>query len=211
MVLTQEDFIKLLLAVFIGGLIGAEREFRDRAAGFRTIILICVGSTLFTIFSVRLGGADDPVRVAANIVTGVGFLGAGVLLRDAGRVIGLTTAATIWLSAALGMGIGAGDYAITAAATIAVLIVLWIFPPIEHWIESAREARTYEVVFDSSFDKFRQLEARFGQFNLQVRSHKQIKRGTEMIAVWDVAGSPANHDRAVEQLFADPEVKEFRF
>jgi putative Mg2+ transporter-C (MgtC) family protein len=147
MVLTQEDILKLVFAIVIGGLIGAEREFRDRAAGFRTIILICVGATLFTIFSVKLGGVEDPVRVAANIVTGVGFLGAGVLLRDGGRVIGLTTAATIWLSASLGMGIGAADYALTALATAAVLIVLWVFPAIEHRIESAREARTYEVIF----------------------------------------------------------------
>jgi len=85
MILEQEDILKLVLAIVVGGLIGAEREFRDRAAGFRTIILICTGAALFTIFSVKLGGPDDPVRVAANIVTGVGFLGAGVLLRDGGR------------------------------------------------------------------------------------------------------------------------------
>ena len=133
------------------------------------------------------------------------------LLRDGGRVIGLTTAATIWLAAALGMGIGGSDYLITIVATIAVLIVLWIFPRIEHWIENAREARTYEIIFKISYDKFNQIEAQFSQFNLRVRSHKQIKRGEEMIAVWDVVGTPANHRHVVEQLFADDEVKEFRF
>jgi putative Mg2+ transporter-C (MgtC) family protein len=211
MILEQEDVMKLIAAIVVGGLIGAEREFRDRAAGFRTIILICTGATLFTIFSVKLGGSEDPVRIAANIVTGVGFLGAGVLLRESGRIIGLTTAATIWLSASLGMGIGAGAYAFTGLATLAVLIVLWVFPFIEHRIEGAREAHTYEVTFALNYEKFRQLEAQFSTFGLRVRSHKQIKKGEDMIALWDVIGSPSNHDRAVEHMFADAAIKEFRF
>ena len=93
--LVIEDVVKLLLAMFIGGLIGAEREFRDKAAGFRTIIFITVGSTLFTILSPELGGDREPSRIAASIVTGVGFLGAGAILQGKERVIGLTTASTI--------------------------------------------------------------------------------------------------------------------
>jgi putative Mg2+ transporter-C (MgtC) family protein len=92
----------------VGGIIGAEREFRHRAAGFRTIILICLGSTLFTMFSLRLGGATSPVRIVAHMVTGVGFLCAGVILEEGRRIVGLTTASTIWFTAALGMGIGGG-------------------------------------------------------------------------------------------------------
>jgi hypothetical protein len=86
-----------------------------------------------------------------------------------------------------------------------------VFPAIEHRIESAREARTYEVTFKTNYDKFRQLEAQFSEFGLRVRSHKQIKRGEEMTAVWDVIGTPTNHDRAVEHMFADADIKEFRF
>jgi putative Mg2+ transporter-C (MgtC) family protein len=104
MYLSMEDVVKIILAVAAGGLIGLEREFRDKAAGFRTLIFICMGAALFTIFSARLAGTNDPTRIAANIVSGVGFLGAGVILREGGRVIGLTTAATIWLTAALGIG-----------------------------------------------------------------------------------------------------------
>jgi putative Mg2+ transporter-C (MgtC) family protein len=211
MELAQEDILKLLVSIVVGGLIGAEREFRDRAAGFRTIILICVGATLFTIFSLKLGGLEDPVRVAANIVTGVGFLGAGVLMRDGGRVTGLTTAATIWLSASLGMGIAAADYGLTMVATIAVLAVLWLFPAIEHRIETAREARSYELTFKINYDKFKQIEEQFGKHGLRVRSHKQIKKGEDMIAIWDVIGSPVNHDKVVEKMFADADIKEFRF
>src|SRR5512138_1953912 len=109
-----ENLIKLGLAVLVGGLIGAEREFRDKAAGFRTLI-------------------------AANIVTGIGFLGAGAIVREHGRIGGLTTAATIWLSAALGMGIGAGELIFVLIATLAILIVLLIFPQLEIWIDHIRE------------------------------------------------------------------------
>ena len=108
MILSVEDVIKIVLAVSAGGLIGIEREFRDKAAGFRTLIFICAGACLFTILSFRLAANSDSTRIAANIVTGVGFLGAGVILRDGGRVIGLTTAAMVWLTAAIGMGIGGG-------------------------------------------------------------------------------------------------------
>ena len=104
MVLLPEDILKLVFAVVVGGALGAEREFRDRAAGFRTIILICTGATLFTMFSVKLGGPQDPARIAASIVSGVGFLGAGAIMRGPVRVVGLTTASTIWLAAALAWG-----------------------------------------------------------------------------------------------------------
>lgn len=211
MTILPEDVIKLLLAMLIGGLIGAEREFRDKAAGFRTIILICVGATLFTIFSLKLGGDKDPVRIAASIVSGVGFLGAGVILRAGGRIIGLTTASTIWLAAALGVGIGGGHYLFSGVAAGITLIVLWAFPALEELIDKARTVRTYEIICQANHEKFAQLEAMFRQCGLRVRSRQQIKRGDEMICTWEALGAPKNHDRLTEMLFADAEVKEFRF
>jgi putative Mg2+ transporter-C (MgtC) family protein len=103
------------------------REFRDKTAGFRTIILTTVGSALFTIFSVSMDSGFTRTRVAANIVTGIGFLGAGAIVREHGRIGDLTVAATIWLAAALGMGIGAGELIFVAASTIIVTIVLLAF------------------------------------------------------------------------------------
>jgi putative Mg2+ transporter-C (MgtC) family protein len=105
-----EDLLKIILAVAAGGLIGMEREFRDKAAGFRTLIFICIGAALFTILSSALAPSSDPNRIAAGMISGVGFLGAGVILREGGRVTGLTTAATIWLTAAIGMALGGGKY-----------------------------------------------------------------------------------------------------
>ncbi len=206
-----QDLIKLLLAVLVGGLIGAEREFRDKAAGFRTNIFICVGATLFTIFSAKLAGEGDPARIAANVVTGIGFLGAGAILRDGGRVVGLTTAATIWLVAALGMGIGGGQYAFVGVALGAALIVLWLFPILEHAIDRSSEMRTYRVVCGIIPGKFEQLEQRFRDLGMSVRSHRQTKSGDKMTCTWQVWGSLKRHDRVTSALLGDPEVQEFHF
>src|SRR5687767_11344989 len=109
--LSEIDVIKLVLAIFCGGLIGIEREYHDKTAGFRTNILICLGATLFMKFSLRFGtSAQDPVRIAAQIVSGVGFLGAGAIVREGKFIKGLTTASTVWFTAALGMGIGGGFF-----------------------------------------------------------------------------------------------------
>ncbi|MEE8392608.1 MAG: MgtC/SapB family protein [Anaerolineae bacterium] len=209
MTILLNDVIKLLLALLVGGLIGAEREFRDKAAGFRTIILICVGAALFTIFSIKIGGADDPVRIAANIVSGIGFLGAGAILRGEERVAGLTTASTIWLTAALGMGIGGGYYLLSSAAAVIVLIVLWVFPFVEGRITRETQ-RTYHVVCAMDRQKLAQLEDMFRQCSLRTKGQKQ-KRGDEMICTWEAFGAPKNHDRLVEMFFDDADVKEFRY
>jgi len=206
-----EELVRILLAVVAGGLIGIEREFRDKAAGFRTLICICVGSTLFTILSSTLAGDKDPTRIAANIVTGIGFLGAGVILRDAGRVIGITTASTIWLTAALGMGIGAGQYGLTGAVVGVTLVVLWGFPFLEHWIDHIREEHVYEVVCSISPEKFNELEATFRECGLRIRNHRQVKLGNDMSCTWHARGAPGNHKRLMKRLFADEAIKECRF
>ena len=105
----QEIIIRFLLAALWGGLVGIEREYRSKSAGFRTMILISIGSCFFTMMSVGIG-PTNPDRIAANIVTGIGFLGAGVIFRGENRINGITTAATIWAVAAVGMGIGGGYY-----------------------------------------------------------------------------------------------------
>jgi putative Mg2+ transporter-C (MgtC) family protein len=210
MTILLDDVIKLLLALLIGGLIGAEREFRDKAAGFRTIIFICVGATLFTLFSIRLG-RHDPVRIAANIVSGVGFLGAGAILRDQGRVVGLTTASTIWLVAALGMGIGGGHYLFVGVATGVVLVVLWVFPQFEGWIGKAGETRTYYITCSIMQGWPAQLDEMFRRCSLSVRSRKRHKRGEEMICLWAAFGKHRDHDRLVEMLLDEAGVREFHF
>jgi putative Mg2+ transporter-C (MgtC) family protein len=211
MVFLPEDAIKILLAVVLGGLIGAEREYSVKTAGFRTIILICVGATLFTILSVRLGGPAETGRVAAGVVTGVGFLGAGAILRGPERIVGLTTASAIWLAAALGMGIGAGEYLLATFAAIVGFTVLLFFPRIESRIDNLSDARTYEVVCPLSTELFHKLEDDVRACGLKVKQRKRIRSGDEMVCTWHVFGSLKGHDCLIDKLFSHPEVTGFHY
>jgi len=127
---------RLLLAAAIGGLLGAEREVRRKSAGFRTNILIGMGSAVFTMMSIAISAdRGDPGRIAAQIVTGMGFLGAGAILRTRNGVHGLTTAATVWVNAALGIAAGAGEYHLAVIGALITLAVLLVLHPIERGIE----------------------------------------------------------------------------
>ena len=127
-----EMVLRLLLAAAIGAIIGYQRERAGKPAGLRTHILICLGSALFTVASIHgFGAGFDPSRVAAGVVVGIGFLGAGAIIRrERGTVEGLTTAASIWGIAAIGLAAGAGLYLLSAVAGALVLIVLLLPHPI---------------------------------------------------------------------------------
>ncbi|MFZ2148126.1 MAG: MgtC/SapB family protein [Sedimentisphaerales bacterium] len=121
-----DDVISIILATFLGAAIGLERELSGKSAGLRTNLLICLGAAVFTIISKRLAAVDEgsTTRIAAQIVTGVGFLGAGAVIQDRRGVHGLTTAATIWLVASIGMACGAGFRELAAISTLLVIVVL---------------------------------------------------------------------------------------
>jgi putative Mg2+ transporter-C (MgtC) family protein len=204
-----ENLIKVCMAVLIGGLIGAERELQDKAAGFRTIILITVGSTLFTILSLSMDPGFTQTRIASNIVTGIGFLGAGAIVQQRGRIAGLTTAATIWLSAALGMGIGAGELIFVSISSGIVLIVLFLFPYVERWIDRIREARTYRIVIATGNIKgVEKIKRTLRACSLNALEHHQTKRENTVVGTWRVIGSPKNHERFVDEMVKDKNVKE---
>src|SRR3954468_15106873 len=154
---TGELLLRLILVVFIGGLIGMEREYRSKSAGFRTMILICLGSFLFTTFSKYMSNVS-PDRIASNIVTGIGFLGAGVIFKSDNRVNGITTAATIWAVAALGMGIADGLYYFVFASTIIVLASLLLLTKLEHVIDRINQSHTYKIVSPYKEDLLKEYE-----------------------------------------------------
>jgi putative Mg2+ transporter-C (MgtC) family protein len=130
------------MAAALGGVMGLEREFRHKPAGLRTQILIAVGSALFTIMSLEIGAAGGSSdRIAAQIVTGVGFLGGGAIIRGRMSVHGMTTAATIWVNAAVGVAAGAGRFAIATTATVITLIVLALLGPLESYAEHRTRTR----------------------------------------------------------------------
>ncbi len=120
--------IKLFIACILGGLIGFSREKEGKAAGLRTHILVCVGSSLFTILSLFFAATfpySDPTRIASNVLIGIGFIGGGTIIKEGnGNIIGITTAASIWISAAIGMSVGIGYYFAALIATLIALLVL---------------------------------------------------------------------------------------
>ena len=207
-VIGWNEFIRLLFAVFIGGLIGIERELHYKAAGFRTMMLICVGAALFTMFSIRIGGPNDPARIAAQIVTGVGFIGAGVILHEKGEVRGITTAASIWAAAALGIGIGAGYLFFAGIATALLLFVAAALPWFERRIVRT-VSRAYTITTHLDPDRRSHLLATFQRCGLQAHCDSQSKRGDRMQTVWHVIGSAQGQEQAVAAFYADPEVLEF--
>lgn len=123
---TGEMILRLLLAAFLGGLIGIEREYRSKVAGVRTHLLVAIGSSLLMLLSqFGFGGEGDPARIAAQIVSGIGFIGAGAIIMDRRNAVhGLTTAAGIWVSAGIGMTVAAGMYILAIAATVLSLLGL---------------------------------------------------------------------------------------
>ena len=129
---TLEIFGQLLLAVFLGLAIGVEREIAQKSAGMRTHALVAMGAALFSIVSAAVAGPHvDPTRIAAQIVTGIGFLGAGLIVFNQSRVQGLTTAAGVWVAAAIGMAIGFKLYQVSVFATVLTILVFLVLWPIE--------------------------------------------------------------------------------
>jgi putative Mg2+ transporter-C (MgtC) family protein len=146
-----DDVFSIILATFLGAVIGLERELSGKAAGLRTNLLICLGAAVFTIISREMaaGTAEGSVtRIAAQIVTGVGFLGAGAIIQDRAGVHGLTTAATIWLVASIGMACGARFYQLAAIATAIAIVVLIGLGRLARPLERHVEKRKHQITPD---------------------------------------------------------------
>jgi putative Mg2+ transporter-C (MgtC) family protein len=134
---------RLLLAAVLGAAFGIEREFHQKPAGLRTNMLIALGAALFTVVSMRMtadGGTSD--RIAAQIVTGIGFLGAGAILRGGHTVHGMTTAAAIWVNAAVGMAAGAGEFRSAVITTAIAISVLWALEPVEMYFDARKRRKS---------------------------------------------------------------------
>src|SRR5690606_40401455 len=145
------DIVSMCMSVLCGGIIGFEREYKSKSAGFRTIVLISLGSTIFTIVSGYGAGSDD--RISANIITGIGFIGAGVIFKDQVSIRGLTTAAVIWTSAAIGMTTGIGYHALAFLFTLITLFILLMINRVrseEHTSElQSREKLVYRILLEN--------------------------------------------------------------
>ena len=202
-----EDLTKLLVALVIGAIIGAEREYRTKSAGFRTVILITVGSTLFTIVSNLM---SNDARVASNIVTGIGFLGAGAIFKEGASVKGLTTATTIWISAAIGMAIGVGQYSLAISVVTIVILVLVGFT----WLPTLIDRLNTELVYNFTLDTLNylhieNLESIFKTSNVKFKCVKQSKRNDTIQLSYTIKASQENHKKLVIDLFNEKTILSF--
>ncbi len=168
--------LALVLSVVLSGMIGFERQIHGHAAGLRTHILVCVGSTLITLVSIHIAGENgkgDPARMAAQIVSGIGFLGAGAIIREGASIKGLTTAASIWTTAGIGIAAGAGPFLgeLATVATGIVLFTLWVLNYFEDKIDArAQRIRTIEVQVHSTERAAKVVLSKLVAHNLEVHS-----------------------------------------
>ena len=148
----DDILIKVFLALVLGGALGLERQYHDKPAGFATNCLICLGAMLFTVLSEFMSLQDgDPGRIAAQVVTGVGFIGAGSILRDGNKISGLTTAAGVWLVAAIGMAVGYGQYFWASVCATAILVVQLGVRKTLKLMEFVKHYDTFYVTCDPSW------------------------------------------------------------
>ena len=219
----QEALLRVLIAAALGGAVGIERELREREAGFRTHMLVSIGSALFTLVSAYgfhdflvHGGAvvrADPTRIAAQIVTGIGFLGAGAIIRQGLSVRGLTTAATLWVVAAIGMAAGAGYYSAAVITTAVVLVSLWPLRLLAHRLTSPFRPQTSRLLAQlpagsSTAPLVAEVERAGGHLHSLEISHEADRR-TVLI---DVTLPPrADAPRIISGLGDLPDVLEVRW
>ncbi len=189
----SDDGVKLLLAVLMGGVIGLEREASDKPAGLRTNILICVGSTLMMILSIQVAHqfavvTADPSRIAQGVITGIGFLGAGTILHSRGGVTGLTTAATTWSVAGIGLALGSGFYLLAFTSTLLILAVLWALGRLARvWPNGKTERASFRVVADdatASFDAVRSVLESEGRTILEW-NYRRLSSGHSIVVECD--------------------------
>lgn len=207
---------RLALAVLLGGIVGVERELSGKPAGLRTNILICLGSALLMDLSITIGMTDgegrigDPARIAAQVVTGVGFLGAGTIMQARGEVVGLTTAATIWVVAAIGLAVGAGHRAEAVAAALLVTLVLTALGWLERWMLSFRRVvnGTIRLRGDARFEEVSPI---FRASRIGIQSKKVSEEDGGLVYRLQLVGPTRQYDRLAEELMHRPEVISVEF
>ena len=169
-----------------------------------------MASCLFTILSRQIGEVSDD-RIAANILTGLGFLCAGVIFKDENRISGITTATTIWMVAALGMAIGAGYIALGLYGTILVLLILSLLTYLEKMVEEFNLIRDYKMICHYEQGLSHYYEQLFKQYGLKAKHVLQVLKSDEIILHWNISGKRQRHDLLVEELSQDPRIKRLSF
>lgn len=207
------DLSKLLAAAAAGALIGLERELHDKPAGFRTNIMICIGAALFTLLSIEMVDGDqtvDRTRIAAQIVTGVGFLGAGAIIQRRNHVVGLTTAATIWAVASVGMAFGAGEFILGVMGTLLASAVLFGLGFTEARISNWRSVATFEVELETGAHPRETIEQLVAEAGVHKRSWTLIKTPEGLAGRLSATGSAARLEKLEHLMIRETAIRAFK-
>lgn len=204
-----EEAAQVSVAFIIGAVIGLEREFRSKPAGFRTMILICVGSCLYTILSKESNGVS-PDRIASNIVTGIGFIGAGVIFKEGISVNGLTTAALIWITAALGMAVGYHNYPIAIVVASMVVVALFVLEPVQRFINNLHKVKDYRIKANGDGEVLRnQLDNFLTMAEANFRCMKVLKEDNNAVYIYRIGTPNRNYDAVNNFLLMHKDVQTF--
>ncbi|SDQ12177.1 putative Mg2+ transporter-C (MgtC) family protein [Chryseobacterium soldanellicola] len=205
----KNELLLIFISVLLGLFIGTEREYRNKSAGLRTFILVCFGACLFTMLSIKIG-VNDQDRIAANIITGIGFLGAGVIFKGDNKIEGITTATTIWATASIGMSVGSGYVYLAFLGTLLVLIVLSFLTFFEKYIDKNHKIREYKIaVTEAKFlphceDLFKKHQLKF------IISKQQYTQGN-LATTWILTGKNRNHEALMKDLREDIQIIAYQF
>lgn len=202
---------RLLISLVIGGAIGLEREFKGKPAGMRTNMLLCLGSCLIMIISIEITQFSprvaDPGRIAAQVITGIGFLGAGTIMRSRFHVVGLTTAATMWALTALGLAIGAGYILLSVVVAVLITGTLIIIGFIEDRLETKRSFHAIVVTFEAREGAMRSILDVFSAMKIASEELDIDRAGDLWKATFEYASSREKHHELVEKLSTIERVK----
>jgi putative Mg2+ transporter-C (MgtC) family protein len=209
-----EVTLKLVLAVALGGLIGLERETSQKPAGFRTNILICVGSTMMMILATLLiggegGSPDQLARIAAAVITGVGFIGAGTIIQARGSIMGLTSAATIWAVAGLGLVIGSGFYVVALIFSTIVILTLLLFRRIEGRPKE-RLLYRYELKTRAAREVLLNIKKLALHEGIKFKEITHRKKGTESVISFSFPASEEKEQKFNQSLLSMDGIQEIK-
>jgi putative Mg2+ transporter-C (MgtC) family protein len=182
-----EHILQILASLLAGAILGLEREYHSKPAGFRTMILICVSSCLFTILSATMPSVD---RIASNIVTGIGFIGAGVVFKEGATVRGITSAAIIWMSAAIGMCIGFQHYVLALFVVVMVLLVMIALSRFERLFDTLYQVKIYEIHFISADYSLEALEKEMKGLQIHFTRKRIGKQNNVVNVEYSIVVSP---------------------
>ncbi len=205
----DHEIVLILISIAIGLVIGTEREYQNKSAGLRTFVLVCFGSCVYTVLSQKIG-TQSPDRIAANIITGIGFLGAGVIFKDENRISGINTATTIWATASLGMAVGSDHIYLAFFGTALVILILRLLSFLQNYIDNRHKIADYRLV-TSSEEEYKYCKDLFVQLDLRSQLVKQEYNNEMLTSVWRLTGTATKHLTLTKQLRDDHKIRAYQF